>query len=195
MARSRRTPRRAFTLLEVILVLALLVVLAAIAWPGLQAVLSSLELRKSADRIRLEWEHARCQALSSGSTVLFRYAPDSNRYCLERLPEPQFAPGTGGTSGASAASATSDDQPREEVLPERITMVDCTISDDAADSSASGGSTAQGEWSDPVVFYPDGTTSDATLVLQNQRDQSVEVSVRGLTGVVTVGEIGSEGEP
>jgi len=198
MARSHHTlPRRALTLLEVLLVLALLVVLASVVWPALEPVLAGLELRKSGERIRVEWNRARVDALSSGRTILFRYVPDTNRYSIEQRREPQFAPGSG-SSQTAVAQPESEAPSREAVLPERIKFVRSEISNNEVDASGSTAtSTLEGDWSDPVVFYPDGTTSDVTLVLKNEREQCVELSLRGLTAVVTIGDVyaGEEGGP
>jgi len=43
--------------------------------------------------------------------------------------------------------------------------------------------------STPILFYPDGTTSTARLLLRNEYDRSIELSLRGLTGVARVGEL------
>jgi len=42
---------------------------------------------------------------------------------------------------------------------------------------------------------PDGTATDATLLLANENEQTVRVTLRGLTGAVRVGEIGAEAMP
>ncbi len=187
--------RRALTLIEVLLVLALLVMLAAVVWPELEPVVASLELRKSAERIRVEWERARVDALSTGRTILFRYEPDSNHYCLQRCPEPQFTPGGTADQTTDSTSNGAEAPDREAFLPEKIHFDSSEISDNATDWLGDVTLPAtSGEWSDPVVFYPDGTTSDAKLVLTNQRDQSVELSLRGLTGVVTLGDVIADAE-
>ena len=41
----------------------------------------------------------------------------------------------------------------------------------------------------PVVFYPDGTSSDATLTITNGEGKYITVNLRGLTGVARVGEV------
>jgi hypothetical protein len=48
---------------------------------------------------------------------------------------------------------------------------------------------ASAEWSQPVYFYPDGTTSDTQLVLRNEHELYVLVQLRGLTGVATVSDV------
>jgi hypothetical protein len=55
-------------------------------------------------------------------------------------------------------------------------------------ASSLGSNTAQ--QMSPVLFYPDGTTSDARLALTNQyRTRFVVISLRSLTGVVKVSEL------
>ena len=45
------------------------------------------------------------------------------------------------------------------------------------------------DWSVPIFFYPDGTTSTASLVLSNRRNRSITIELRGLTGVARVGPL------
>ena len=44
-------------------------------------------------------------------------------------------------------------------------------------------------WSDPIFFYPDGTSSTARILIRNSRARYLMVSVRGLTGVVHVSDL------
>ncbi len=44
-------------------------------------------------------------------------------------------------------------------------------------------------WSEPIFFYPDGTTSTARLLLRNKEGLTIELALRGLTGIVRVGEV------
>ena len=36
---------------------------------------------------------------------------------------------------------------------------------------------------EPIFFYPDGTSQDAIITLQNQKQATIEVHLRGLTGI------------
>ena len=44
-------------------------------------------------------------------------------------------------------------------------------------------------WSAPIIFYPDGRTRNAKILLLGERGFQIEVSLRGLTGTATVGEL------
>jgi hypothetical protein len=55
-----------------------------------------------------------------------------------------------------------------------------------AEASVSSGTNAAGSWSMPIFFYPDGTTSTATVTLQNESGRIITVCLRGLTGTATI---------
>jgi prepilin-type N-terminal cleavage/methylation domain-containing protein len=44
-------------------------------------------------------------------------------------------------------------------------------------------------WSDPIFFYPDGTTSSARLQMRNKEGQTIDLLLRGITGIVKVGDV------
>ena len=39
-------------------------------------------------------------------------------------------------------------------------------------------------WSPPVLFYPDGTATDAKAIILDKNQQAIQLWVRGLTGAV-----------
>jgi len=193
---SLRCGRRALTLLEVLLTLCLLVVLAAITWPALDRPIANQRLRKAAEVVRVEWAKARVKAVSSGSTYLFRYALDGDRYAIECQAGPEYVSETGSGDGLGYlddADAVELPLATERTLPEGVTFVAGeTTFDTRAELTTSEpdqlSSTEYG-WSEPIFFYPDGTTSSTRLVLKNEYDRTIELVLRGLTGVVNVGEV------
>ena len=38
----------------------------------------------------------------------------------------------------------------------------------------------------PVLFYPDGSSQDAVLILRNEKENEVKLTLRGLTGQASV---------
>ena len=79
-----------------------------------------------------------------------------------------------------------------QLAPENVTFVAGEASLEARAETVDYGTDSLGsveaDWSQPILFYPDGTTSTARLVLKNERDHSIELSLRGLTGAVTVSD-------
>ena len=190
-------PRRGVTLMEVLLVLAVLVMITSLAWPTLNRAFETQRLRKAADLVRAAWGRARVKALSTGRIHIFQYTVGGDRYAIQQR-----------TTGEVTVDAAADDLPtgfadasyenptpfgQERQLPEGVTFVGSqTVSDTRAAMVAAEAnqfrSVEQG-WSNPIFFYPDGTTSTARLVLKNQRGRTIELALRGLTGVVTVGDV------
>ena len=194
--RSSRPNRHAVTLLEVLLVLAVLVALASITWPAMQRPLSTQRLRKAADAVRVVWARARVKAMSTGQTLVFRYSVEGDRYSIQYHAGPEFSADT--ASAEAQDSVTNDQDPlafvfgREPKLPEGVIFMSGETAEDTRAGSllleeapmAEAGTT----WSEPILFYPDGTSSTVRLMLRNEFDRAIELSLRGLTGVVTVGE-------
>ena len=210
--------RRGFTLLELTLVLALLLIVASLAWPSLERPLSTHRLRVAADTVRGVWASTRVDAMDSGEVLMFRYAPRSNRYRIERQQADDGsssttsgAAGASGASGSSSAGSANGGDPLparvarlpiERTLPDGITFAssEVTAADAPGDPTQQLPSTmdattkSDASWSQPILFYLDGTCSNARLVLKNDRDFSIEISLRGLTGVTTVGDIRGKDE-
>ena len=55
---------------------------------------------------------------------------------------------------------------------------------DAA-QSAGGGS----DWSRPILFYPDGSSSDAYVVVADEFERGMRIDLSGLTGTAKVGPV------
>ena len=48
-------------------------------------------------------------------------------------------------------------------------------------------------WSQPILFYPDGSTTTAHVVIQDVRGRRMAIQLRGLTGEAKVIEVASAG--
>jgi prepilin-type N-terminal cleavage/methylation domain-containing protein len=199
---SSRAPRRAaigrdaFTLIEVLLTLSLMVVLASLSWPSLARPMANQALRSGADEVRTSWAKARVAAMSTGRTYVF-HAPEADHYVVECHVAPEAA-GEMSENELAAAQGNSalDSGPRaaeKHPLPQRVRFVGGKTVVDARDQSAavSSGPVSDAALSqvDPIFFYPDGTTSTARVQLQNEYGRMMELSLRGLTGVATVSAI------
>jgi Tfp pilus assembly protein FimT len=178
-------------------VLTLIVLLGALTWPALDTAFSGTRLRKAADQVRAGFSGARVEAMQSGEVQLFRYAIDGAEYRIEgrcqsqtTLADPLFDEDIEREVAAEQSVAAKKKQGK---LPEGITFVggETTLDSRAAMISAESSTalTAEPGWSQPILFYPDGTTSDARLTLANQHGSCIDVTLRGLTGVVKVSDV------
>ena len=186
-----RSPGRrgAFTLLELLLVLSLLVIGFAMSWPVLQGTWDDLRLRKGADQVRTVLSKARLTAVTSGQIHLFRFRLGGDQYRVSTW------------SGADAAldattpsDATRDGYayaPQLRQLPKDITFVAAPIQANENDLSADESELSRETdgWSSPIMFYPDGTSTDARLTLRGINGRYVAIQLRGLIGTVRTGEV------
>ncbi|QGJ71089.1 Hypothetical protein PBC10988_27920 [Planctomycetales bacterium 10988] len=190
---SRRFDQAGLTIWEIMLVLAIVAVMAAMAVPALEGPLATQRLRSGAETIRAAWVKARVEAMKSGEVLTFRYSPETSDFMLET-----FAPMSGGTNFAGlemdATAGTSTAQP-DATLPDGITFVESeTMSDARSQYWTMQGETAEVAEAAPIFFYPDGTTSTASLWLGNERGHLIRLDIRGITGVVKVSDVLSEEE-
>jgi type II secretory pathway pseudopilin PulG len=192
--------RAGLTLVEVLLVLALMVVFGALAWPALRYPLANQRLRAAAEQIRVEWTRARLEAIKTQTPYIFRFLPGENRYTVEPLGSSSFG-ATGAQAGWDVTFPREDtwgsgfsSYPQEKTVPEGIIFVGGTAEGDTrADAVVEELAAVLGPavftWSDPIIFFPDGTATDAEVTLQNDQGRQITVWLRGLTGIAQVGQI------
>lgn len=191
--------------MEMMLVVAVLVGVAALVWPALQGPLDDQRLLKSADLVRAQWTKARVKAMKDGQLYVFRYVTASDEYAVEPWSGEAGSvelSTTTATTDQSAAMPRSTDEKRHPLgvagqrLPEGIQFFQGETQMDARSAEVTAGGSAASAIAGgppPIVFYPDGSTSDARVLLTNERF-FVQVTLRGLTGMVRVSELLSSEE-
>src|SRR5216684_1211228 len=76
-------PRRsAFTLMELLLVMAMIVLVLAIAYPALDKYVAEARLQAGADHLRTRFAEARINAIESNQPYLFAVKPGESGYRL-----------------------------------------------------------------------------------------------------------------
>ena len=182
-----RHHRPAITLFELLLVLTLLCALFALAWPAIEGSFEGSRLRAAGDQVQAAWSEARLNAMQSGMPHLFRYAPDGGDYAIMRWDwnVTADAPNAEDVQLAEGGTPIGEDE-----LPEDILFASGEVASDQRTALAVVTASQQGVFdssnSTPIVFYPDGTTSDAAVLMKNKRGLLIRVTLRGLTGVTRV---------
>jgi len=187
------------------LVLGLLVAVAAVALPRFQNTLPTFRLRKSGDIIRQAWNHARIQAMKTGRTYVFKFAMNSRKYkiepwygnndYLEADVQTAIAQQGQGVGAGQQGPGQAGGQISSKKLPEGITFASMQSAEDNREAFAQSENANMPEadmneqWSRPVVFYPDGTTSSSQITINNQRNAAITVRIRSLTGAVEVTDL------
>ena len=182
--------RSAYTLLEMLLTLAVLSIVAGMSWPLLSRAQQDLSLRQAGQDVRRSMISGRVNAIETGSTWQFRYEPGGRRYLVMPLEQTAEADSLLITKTAAELPEgmtflPADDQPltTEQLPSETLTGL----------SIAEGWTAAM--WATPVTFASDGTASSAAFRIIDAKSQFIPISVRGLTGSVNVGRVDREVQP
>jgi len=132
---TRRRTTRGFTFIELMVVLCIIGLAAAVVVPAIDAGMDSREVRRATRQIAATMHHLRSEALATGKLRHLRINPSEN-------------------------AIETDDKGRWAVLSERaiIERVD--------------GGVMAGDGSVDIVFYANGATSGADIVIASRRDRS-----------------------
>jgi len=174
-------PRRSgFTLLELILVLAIIGMVLAIAYPTLDAFLTDARLKAGADHLRARFAEARAHSILDNQPYVFSVKPGESGY--------RIAPdNSGGANGMNVDAPAEGQTPTfviEDQMPSGI-----RFNLDHANVSAAG---SDNGYVGILTFQTDGSCSDdKTIRLDLEGATPIEITVRGLTGAVTVRSLGS----
>ena len=171
-----------FTLLELILVIGILVAISAIALPTVTRSFSSQSLLKAADRVRVSMGQARVRAIQTGQIHAVGYVPGRSWIDIASLEQlPTIANRAGRRLQEQRRGITSNYD--DDLLPGRVIFVAGQTVVDARAADAGPTDTSQLR---TILFYPDGTSQDARLTLQNEDGRLIDVALRGLTGIASV---------
>ena len=180
--------RRGFTLMELMLVLALMVVVGALSYPSIDSLYGTFRVTAASDAVRAAWAQARAHAVSEGCPYRFGIVPGGNSY--------RIAPdATGFWPDATSVLPSGDPSVHPLVLEDNLPKgVRFNFSKPGQDTGpGTGGSDADqppptdaGSYTRVVTFQPDGTaTDDVVVVFQARGAKPITLKLRGLTGTVT----------
>jgi type II secretory pathway pseudopilin PulG len=184
--------------MELLLVMAIIVALAAVAAPSFRGAMRNISLKSAVSEVRAEMTKAHVLAMKSGRTQVFQYELGGSKYKLEPwIDGSEAVEGQGNDPAAVAtrqpgAGADPDLLPGERRLPEgtKFTVGDSAIESRSQRIEQELGS-AGANWSRPILFFPDGSSVDAFLVIGNEFDAGIRLDLRGMTAAVKVGDVGS----
>jgi prepilin-type N-terminal cleavage/methylation domain-containing protein len=173
--------RRAYTLFEVLLVLAILVILAAITYPSLDSMYGGYKVQAAADQVRGAWASARSRAVDEGRAYRFsvvqgkgnfRVAPDSHDFWKSSEP-----PRT--EDSANPPLILGDALPKGISFGDQLPAnTDTILPADHIDPAS---------WSTVLTFLPDGSVrEDAAIAVRMKGTRGLVLRLRALTGVVSV---------
>lgn len=179
-----RTRRAAFSLLETVIVLAILVIMTSLAYPSLRSMSGGYNMVGGVDSMRSAWAKARARAIEEGRP--YRVGIEMNGSHYRIAPDhPEFWAG----AGASSADSQGQGMVVEDELPGGVRFTASAEESNVGESGTSGktGPVSLSAYSTAVVFLPDGTAREDVQVYFSVRGVRPRVlQLRGLTGASSV---------
>jgi prepilin-type N-terminal cleavage/methylation domain-containing protein len=202
--------RSGVTLIEIMLVLAILVAIAGIVVPTFDGMIGSRRIVNSSENLANELSEARVTAMRTGQAQVFKATIHSRQYSItpwldggESINAGAGATvSTGGaivetdsTNGGMVASV-ADGSDSVKQLSENVqfsaveTLVDTRnaaaieTEGGVVPTAGSAGGSADG-LSSPILIYPDGSSTTAQIVIVDDRGRRMVIQLRGVAGQVS----------
>jgi prepilin-type N-terminal cleavage/methylation domain-containing protein len=187
--------RRGYTFVELLLVLAVLAVLAGMAWPAVVRFSGEQAIKDAAERVRSELDKTRFRAINTGLAYQFRYEPEGRRFIAVPAERDITEAANTGTTAPVSPHPVVSGQITEGLTfqlapgaPPTAEMVSADWLTGLPDGTLLG----QARWSTPILFRPDGTGTTVLFRVVDEEQRFIEVSVRELTGAATAGPLRKE---
>jgi prepilin-type N-terminal cleavage/methylation domain-containing protein len=175
---TRHRSERAFTLLEIMMVVAIIGLMMTMSVPAILRTMHQEPLRKAVNDVLNICSHARAQAILHGVTTTIVFHPQSGDVTLAGIATTHATDGfaspntpTGETTTtASSASALNSTHFGDSIT---IDMLDVNLSEYKDASEAL------------VRFFPDGTSDELTLII-HAGDQYRKITLEVTTGLASM---------
>ena len=164
-----RKPRRGFTLIEILAVLALLLILGSVIIPSINGFYGNARQKAGADMVRARLADARALAMETGTA--YRVAISEDKTQIRVAPDAGFAEAVASTTASVTAKAI------ETKFEKEVTAQVEVDPDEPPPVNNSGYITV-------VTFLPDGTCKEdkAVVAVHEGNFLPLRIQVRGVTG-------------
>lgn len=189
-----RTARRGFTLIEILLVVGLMLVLAAMVLPSIRQAVGKGPLQRNSQEMREAIQHARTAAIDTGLIYQVRFEVEGQYFVAIPL-ETEFESLAGETTSEEDAGGKTPrymgqmDESLKFRVPEGIEMSSERLDTEVFAGMDDASKLGDAVWSTAIKFYPDGSATDMELEIYDDRQQAISISIRGLTGAAKVSPV------
>jgi prepilin-type N-terminal cleavage/methylation domain-containing protein len=174
--------RSGFSLLELLIVLAVIVAVAALGVMSLNALYPPHKLAAAVDAVRAAWAIARSAAADQDRPYRFAVEPNGRHFRIAPDDESYWSGGGGpGDDPDGKGVVLTDSLPAgvRFILngePGQVPPADVAVGDEKTPPS--------GQWEKACTFRPDGTSpEDLRIVFQVKGGVPTQLQLRGMTGV------------
>ncbi len=183
-----RSHRFGYTLLELLIVLAIILIVSAMAAPGLMERVRNGNVREAAQQVTEVLAAARTYAIDTGVDYHFRFEVGGNNViAIPAEPENTLSNSNSSetdTAGLLYHTAKLSEEIVLQYSKDSTSGVE-TLKGQAFGNLENGGELASKSWSQPILFRFDGSSESMTFRVMDKELRSCDVSVRGLTGAIS----------
>lgn len=156
-----------FTLIEVMIVVAILGVTMAVSLPAINNLRKHAPMTQTLKELREVCSHARARAIFNGNMTQVAFRPQEGTFSI--------GGGGGARQGAKAGKASTTSGTIHESLS--LEMLDINLMEFKDEPLA------------VVNFYPNGTCDELTIILHSEENEWRKLSLEVTTGLTTVGPV------
>ena len=166
--------------------MAILLVVASLSIPTVQRTFSRQALSKGAGLLRASMGRARVKAIKSGEVFAVYYMPGAAWHGVAPFTNVQEQMQIAMRRAQQSQNRSGFEDFADDLLPRGVVFVqgDAIVDARAAQTVEDNGQRAAGNVK-MILFYPDGTSQDAQVIIENDKQERMQIDLRGLTGTAT----------
>ena len=188
-----RIGNRGFSLFELLIVMTIIVTITAMAAPNMMERVRNGRVQEAAEDVREVMAFARQQAIDSGVDYHVRFEVNGQAVvAIPAEPQPTLVNQAGRDSSLAEVLVMSLILEPEKIFIRAVKGENAGGEqlEPAALANLDGNDNLSNRsWSTPILFRFDGSAEDRTFRVMDEENRTSEISVRGLTGSITVAPV------
>ncbi len=179
-----RDQRGGFTLFEMLIAISIIVIITSIGWSPVMRLHQEYRVKAAAEEVRQMVAGTRILALDQDIVFQFRFEPGGRKFIRVPYESAAGASAASGNQPVSASGQSSGELPAGLYFEDVLSNASEAVNPDFLVGLPN--EFTQAAWSAPILFYSDGTATNAEFNIVDETSTTRRIKVRDITGGVTV---------